>query len=407
MRDFNYSKNKDLYRKAILFFIVLMFLGLIISYLDPGQYEWAFYFQFFLVIVLSVLLFLYPKKETNGMKFLIITLTTIYFYTLFIIYPQTSSTIILLAIIPGAVILFFQPMLFYLSLCLNIIFMTVIFGYVFFIDKGDNYPYLYLDLIGNMINFLGSQGLLFLIFYFSHTRMKQLQLYYEQIQQAERLKTTGQLAAAVAHEIRNPITVVKGFLQLYKEDDSIDKQKKEHFSLMLDELNVAETVISDFLSIAKPKGNIDSSTVNVKNAILSVTDLIQSYALLHNISLKIDVQNEYIISCSLMEFKQLMINLLKNAIEASPNDGTIDIEVKEKKKFIEILVIDSGCGMTKEQLSAIGTPFYTLKSKGTGLGLMICFNIVQKYNGSIQFQSEEGKGTKVSICLPSQKAESQ
>jgi two-component system sporulation sensor kinase B len=279
--------------------------------------------------------------------------------------------------------------------------MTIIFSYVGLFDKGENYLYIYMDLFGNYLNFLASQAVFCLIFYLSHTRLLNQQFYFEQSKQAERLKSSGQIAAAVAHEIRNPITVVKGFLQLYQEDQSFCAMKKEHFAMMLDELQTAETVISDFLSIAKPKDALETHTVNIKDALNSVVDLLNSYALLNNISLKLDVKEDLYISCSLIEFKQLLINLLKNAIEASPFAASINVFAKVKDNYIEIHLVDSGTGMSNEELNSIGIPFYSLKSKGTGLGLTICFNIVNKYNGHIDFQSEKGKGTTVIIKFPS------
>lgn len=104
--------------------------------------------------------------------------------------------------------------------------MVITFSYVIFIDKGELYTYLHHDILGNIINIIAVQALLFFIFHLSFKRMKKQQLYYEQLQQSERLKMVGQLTAAVAHEIRNPITVVRGFLQLFKEDDSFDDSKK-------------------------------------------------------------------------------------------------------------------------------------------------------------------------------------
>ncbi|MFC0471608.1 HAMP domain-containing sensor histidine kinase [Halalkalibacter kiskunsagensis] len=403
MKDLRSAANKKLYNISMGFIIVFMLLGLVVVFLRSDVIGWGFYVQVLLVIVLSTLLLLYPKKETNYMKTFIIVVTMFYFYTLFIMYPETSSTLLLICLIPGVSILFFLPKLFYLSLIINGLLMTFIFSYIFFSDHGKNYPHIYDDLIGNLINFFASQALLFLIFYLTYTRMRKQQLYYQQIQQAERFKTTGQLAAAVAHEIRNPITVVKGFVQLYKEDQSIPKQTKEHFSLMLDELHTAELVISDFLSIAKTKEQGEVNIINVSNCLHSVVELIYSYALLHNVKIKVDVEEGCYISCSLMEMKQLFINLLKNAIEASPFGGTLLLEARMKNRFVEVNVIDSGNGMTAEELKQIGTPFYSLKSKGTGLGLTICFNIAHKYNGTIHFTSELGKGTKVKLQFPAKK----
>ncbi|KIL49282.1 sensor histidine kinase [Jeotgalibacillus soli] len=404
MKEFNSLINFKLYRLSIMLVISLMLSGLIVVYMSSSEVGWGFYLHSLLVLLLSLLLLSYPKKETMFMRSLIILVGTVYFHTIFILYPETSSTLILLCLMPAASILFFQPMLFYFSLLLNGLFLTVAFSYIYYVDKGALYPHLYMDLIGNIINFLGSQALLFLVFYLSDLRIKRQQLYYEQIQQAERLKTAGQLAAAVAHEIRNPITVVKGFIQYYQVDQSLKKEMKDHFSLMMDELKAAETVISDFLSIANPINNKDIDTVNVKTALLKVADLIQSYALIQGITIKLDVEEDRFIACNLIEFKQLMINLLKNAIEASPIESSLVVTAKKRKNCIEIKVIDEGSGMTEEEMKFIGTPFYSLKNKGTGIGLMISFSIVQHYNGSIQFTSNKGKGTTVTMSFPSKKA---
>jgi two-component system, sporulation sensor kinase B len=402
MRDFNSLLDFKYYRTIIAIINVLMVLGLIDGFMR-NHLHWKFFIHLLLVLLLFISLWIYPKKETHFMKVIIVIESIVYLYTLFIFYPDITSSFILLCIIPGISILFFLPKLFYFSLIVNIFFMSIIFSYISLYDKGQNYAYLYMDLPGNVVNFLASQTVLYFIFYLSLTRLENQQLYFEQSQQAERLKTSGQIAAAVAHEIRNPITVVKGFLQLYQEDQPFDKKKQEHFDLMLDELEIAETVISDFLSIAKPKDNLESHTVKVNDALHSVVELIHSYALLNNITLKLDVEEDLYISCSLMEFKQLLINLLKNGIEASPFGASIMIKAKGKNNYVKIDLIDSGNGMSEDELKLVGIPFYSLKSKGTGLGLMICFNIVHRYNGSLQFQSEKGKGTKVTIKFPSKK----
>jgi two-component system, sporulation sensor kinase B len=399
MRDLNSQLDYRYYRIIIALINVLMVLGLLDGFMRG--IHWEFFVHLLLVLILSISLWIYPKKETNFMKVIIVIESIVYLYSLFIFYPDISSSFMLLCLIPGISILFFLPRLFYFSLIINILFMTIIFSYISLVDKGDSYSYLYMDLPGNVINFLASQAVLYIIFYLSLTRLKNQQLYYEQVQQAERLKTTGQLAAAVAHEIRNPITVVKGFLQFYQEDQSFSKNKQEHFAMMLEELQIAEAVISDFLSVAKPKNEIESHTINVKDALQVVAELINSYALLNNVTLKLVVEENFYIACSLIEFKQLLINLLKNAIEASPFGAPLIIQAKEQNNYVKINLIDSGNGMTEDELKSIGMPFYSLKSKGTGLGLMICFNIVHRYNGSIQFQSEIGKGTNVTVKFPS------
>ncbi|WP_187118993.1 sensor histidine kinase [Bacillus marasmi] len=400
MKDLHSFANLKYYRLSIILIILFMFSGVYVVFTRSSAISLQFYVHLILVMALAFSLWVYPRRESLMIKATITILSMIYFYALFIMYPETTSTFVLLCLSPGIAILFFDPRVFYFSLGLNVLGLSSIFCYVNFIDKGQSYSNLYNDLTGNVLNSLASQATVFLIFFIMNSRIKKMQVYYEQIQQAERLKTTGQLVAAVAHEIRNPITVVKGFLQLFNEDKAF-VEKREHFRLMLDELNIAETVISDFLTIAKEKDTRDATQViNVKQSLYSVVDLIQSFALINNISIQIDIKEDSYINCSLIEFKQLMINLLKNAIEASPYGSTVSVQAKQNKLTVDISITDFGSGMTDEELKVIGTPFYSLKSKGTGLGLMICFNIIEKYNGAIRYNSEIGKGTMVTVSFP-------
>jgi two-component system sporulation sensor kinase B len=375
-----------------------MFWGFIYGYGRNTFEEYMFHLT--LVLSLTFSLWTYPKSESNLSKIIIVIETIIYFYSLLFLYPEIFSSFMLISLIPCVAIFFFIPNLFYFSIGINIFIMTIFFIYVWVYDKGVYYSYIYTDIFGNYINFLASQAVFYLIFYLTYTRILNQQYYYEQNQLAERVKSSGQIAAAVAHEIRNPITVVKGFIQLYQENQKSTHGTHEHFSLMLEQLQIAETVISDFLEISRPKENIKNQSVNIKEATQSVVDLINSYALLNNITLNLIFEDNYTINCNLIEFKQLLINLIKNAIEASPIGGLITLNVKQNNNYMEIVIIDSGNGMTDEELKSLGTPFYSLKSKGTGLGLTICYNIVHKYNGSIDFKSKKGNGTVATVRFP-------
>jgi two-component system, sporulation sensor kinase B len=121
---------------------------------------------------------------------------------------------------------------------------------------------------------------------------------------------------------------------------------------------------------------------------------------LHDNWIELHVDDNCYISVNIIEFKQLIINIIKNAIEVSNDGDTVLVEAKSEKGFVMIKVIDRGCGMTEAEIQSLGTPFYSLKNKGTGLGLMICYNIAQKYNGTIKFDSSKGKGTTVIIKFP-------
>jgi two-component system sporulation sensor kinase B len=379
-----------------------MVSGMIASlFMETAGLRFGNYLNAAEVTILSVLLLLYPKISGWWINFLIIIVGTAYFYTIFYVYPDTWSSFIFVCFIPAISILFFDKQLFIFSMVMNICLYLIGYGYILFMDKAETFGLLGVNVPGNVINFLGSQALLYCIFLLTYERIKKQQLYYKQLQQSERLKTTGQLAAAVAHEIRNPLTVVKGFLQLYQQEEKMDEGSKRNYSLMIDELNTAEHVLSQFLMLAKPDNDIKLEKVEVDYLLQSVTDLVKSYGILrdNNIFLR-DVQKDCYILVNTIEFKQLMINLLKNAMEASPYGEPIFIETEVQKELVEIKVTDHGCGMSEEEVQSLGTPFYSLKSKGTGLGMMICFNIVEKYNGKINIESKKGEGTTVKIQFP-------
>ncbi|WP_254778854.1 MULTISPECIES: HAMP domain-containing sensor histidine kinase [unclassified Bacillus (in: firmicutes)] len=392
--------NKKLYYSSTLIIIALMVMGLLVGNPLYPKMDLGFGLHIILVIIVSICFWLYPKYETHSFRMKFMVAAAAYIYTIFHLYPDAWSNFIFICLFPAFAILFFDTVLFYFSLVLNATLMMLTFAYILYFQTGNSFEYFRLDITGNIMNFIGSQVLLFLIFNFSYERIKKQRSYYEQIQQSERLKTTGQLAAAVAHEIRNPLTVVKGFLQYYEQDASFSVDVKRNLALMIDELNTAELVISQFLTIAKPDNDKKLVLIDVKEALQSVTDLIKSYGLLNDNEIELDVEEGCYIAANLIEFKQLMINLLKNAIEASKKGDSVFVSAHRNKEIIEITITDKGCGMSQEEVKALGTPFYSLKSKGTGLGLMICYNIVAKYNGDIQFSSSLGQGTRVDIRFP-------
>ena len=400
MKQFNKNKNKKQYYLIAIIAILLMASGLFVLNPRYGGKDIGYLIHLVLVVLLSASWLLYPKYERQFIRIIIMILAMAYFYTIFILYPDTWSTFIFLCFIPALSILYFDSKLFYFSFVSNALLITLMFSYIGFFDQSSDYSHIKLDFIGNIINFIGSQVIIYFIFHLTSDRIKKQQSYYEELQQSERLKTTGQMAAAVAHEIRNPLTVVNGFLQFYEKDNSFSDDVKSNLSLMIEELNTAEYVITQFLTIAKPDENQKMETVDVRKALQSVTDLLMSYGVYHQNKIDLQVEEKIYITANAIEFRQLFINLVKNAIEVSTKDDSVVIMAERKKKEIEIKIIDTGFGMSEEEVNSLGTPFYSLKSKGTGLGLMICFNIVEKYNGTIQFQSEVDQGTTVTVRFP-------
>jgi len=378
----------------------LMVIGVLFFNPRSGGTDPGYLFHCVLVALLAASLFIYPRYENHLFRKNIIILASIYFYLLFFLYPDTWSSFTLLCFIPAFSILFFDSKLFYFSFIFNFLLITVTFTYILFFDEGNEFAHIKLDLFGNINNFLGTQVILYFIFHLTSERIKKQQMYYERLQQSEKLKTTGQLAAAVAHEIRNPLTVVKGLLQFYETNNSFSQQGRNHLALMIDELKTAEHVLSQFLTIAKPDEHQHMEIVDVRESLQSVTGLLMSYGIYHQNKINLQVDEDLYIKANSIEFKQLFMNLVKNAIEVSGKDDAVVIKAEQKNNEVVIEVIDDGFGMTEEQVQSLGTPFYSLKSKGTGLGLMICFNIVEKYKGTIQFKSAVGQGTTVTVRFP-------
>lgn len=401
MRGFTMNCNSKIYYNLAAIVVVgVIIVGLFVFNPRAGQMDVGFFLHLLFAIIESLCILLYPKYRTRRFRFIFVIVSILYFYLLFILYPETGSTIILICFIPAIPIVFFDKKLFYFSIILNLALISFTFAFIKLSNYGNLYPYIKNDLIGNFINFIGSQLILFLIFYVTSERIKNQQVYYEQMKHSEQLKTTGELAAAVAHEIRNPLTVVKGFLQLYKQDNVIDDKNKKNFSLIIEELDAAEQVISQLLVLSKPPKDKKTEKLDVKNVIHSVTDLLQSYGYLHRNNIEVFVEDDCTIEINKIEFNQLLVNLIKNAIEATTSGDAITVTAMKKEGLVEIKITDKGQGMSNQELELLGTPFYSLKSKGTGLGIMICNNIVANYKGKMTFHSSKGQGTTVTIHFP-------
>ncbi|MFK2826910.1 ATP-binding protein [Bacillus sp. B190/17] len=226
------------------------------------------------------------------------------------------------------------------------------------------------------------------------TRRKQTE---QLLLNAEKLAAVGQMAASVAHEIRNPLTTVRGFIQLVKEDF----KEGSHFHLVLDEIDRINFIISEFLVLSKPNV-VHFHTKDVKQVLDETIALFQAQASMNNTQIATEFgNNELIINCNDNQLKQVFINLFKNSMEAMPFGGKLTIRVNQKgKQAVSIQIIDEGEGMREEQIQRLGTPFYTTKETGTGLGYMIIKRIIEQHDGMLDIHSKANKGTAVEITLP-------
>lgn len=219
----------------------------------------------------------------------------------------------------------------------------------------------------------------------------------ELLRRSEKLTTVGQLAAGVAHEIRNPLTTLKGFLQLQQEKQRIVPL---HIELMLSELERINLIVSEFLILAKPQA-VHFQNKDVRYIMADVISLLDSQAHLCGIEFETKfAEQPAIVHCEENQLKQVFINIVKNAIESMSDGGSISVELWDNIDSVVIVISDEGEGIPEDILPKLGEPFFTNKESGTGLGLMVSQRIIQAHKGHMEIQSEYGRGTVVMIKLP-------
>ena len=228
----------------------------------------------------------------------------------------------------------------------------------------------------------------------------ELQRLKDEVDRMERLSLVGQMAASITHEIRNPMAVIRGFIQLLNERSDPDQQS--YFRIVLDELDRANGIINDFLSLAQNR-IVQKEPGNLNELLNDVIPLIWA-----DMNMRGQVFESKL--CEQMdelelngkEIKQLILNLARNGMEAMNDKGVLRIETLNLQDTVQLRVIDSGVGIPKEKQERLFDPFFTTKTNGTGLGLALCLSIVERHNGKIHVESEPGQGTTiiVSFCKP-------
>ncbi|MCK9313203.1 MAG: PAS domain S-box protein [Methanocorpusculum sp.] len=197
----------------------------------------------------------------------------------------------------------------------------------------------------------------------------------------DQLNTVGEMAAGIGHEIRNPMTTVKGFLQILSQDEDFIHHQ-QYFNLMLDELERANAIISEFLALAKNK-LVDLQPRNLNSIITAIFPLLQADAILADKSIVLDLAEIPDLLLDEKEIRQLLLNLVRNGLEAMQAGGTVHISTCLEEDQVVLSVQDEGNGIDQDLLDKLGTPFVTTKDNGTGLGLAICFSIVAHHEASI------------------------
>ncbi|WP_251670636.1 MULTISPECIES: ATP-binding protein [unclassified Sporosarcina] len=217
---------------------------------------------------------------------------------------------------------------------------------------------------------------------------------------SDQLSTTGEIAASVAHEIRNPMTTLQGFLQLLEHE--VEGNAQKYVMIIQEEVKRMNDILNEMLSLSKPSTDV-MSLFSLDSLVDEVLLLLRPKALLDQINLVYEnfIEEPLLIKGNPNRIKQIFVNLIKNSMEAMDSSGTLTVNLYEgDAKTVDVMIADTGTGMSPEILETIFLPFVTLKEGGTGLGLPFVKKTVNEYGGNISVKSEVGKGTEFLISFP-------
>jgi signal transduction histidine kinase len=221
---------------------------------------------------------------------------------------------------------------------------------------------------------------------------------HEKLRRKEKLAVVGQMAAAIGHEIRNPLSSLKGFTQLQQERYP---DTNDFHPIMIEEIDRINSIVNDLMTLGKPK-NIKFSKASINEIIAYTLSITQQQAQRQDVTVEVEMDGQLPpLDCDEKQLKQVFINLIKNAIESMPDGGKIKVNVKvleNQKMFISIK--DEGNGIDEETSLNLGEPFFTTKKDGTGLGLMVTNQIIKDHNGDFLIEKSQDKGTIVTVILP-------
>ena len=361
---FAYIKNMDLEEKSIFLEIALFSsLYMLFRNIDLKNYAYA-------IVFLNIpLLIAYLKRKTKTAVLISITL-------IIFIYTNLNISLILLII---EYVLYF---IIYSGLMkkneLNIRSITTIFVsirtffiafqstfYLFF----DTNPYHLLLNISTMVIFLVATA-------------------YKEIRTS---------LFKITHEIKNPLAVCRGYLDMLAEDNY--KKYKEYIPIISSEINRTLLLMDDFLDYTKVK--INKEDVDLILLLEEISLELKPLFKKNNIKTKFNIPDDEIyLDLDYNRMKQVLVNIFKNSVEAKSDDTTITVDINEHKDMVDIIISDTGVGMSKEVLEKIGQNFYTTKERGTGLGVSLSKEIIALHGGKIRYESTLGQGTKVYISLP-------
>lgn len=221
-----------------------------------------------------------------------------------------------------------------------------------------------------------------------------------QLERSHQLSMVGQIAAGVAHEIKNPLASIKGALEIISDGNTSPDDKEEFKGILFSEIRRMDGSITEFLNFARPK-ETKLERLDLSELIPTTIKSVEAHALKQGIAIQKDIEDGIIINGDKEKLHELMLNLLLNAIQVSEPDSIIEVGLENRDSSTALLTVkDSGEGIEKTNLDRIFEPFYTTKASGTGLGLAIVKAIVESHDGNIEVESQPARGTKIEVSLP-------
>lgn len=220
-----------------------------------------------------------------------------------------------------------------------------------------------------------------------------------ELEHYEKMNTVSQLAAAVAHEIRNPMTTVRGFLQMLGTSHNISPIDKSYITISIEELDRAQSIINEYLSISKPQ-KMNMESFNLTEVLHNSIQIISAYAAVNNIHITSEIDPDLYLYGHKHEIQQVLMNLMKNGIEAMEGGKTLEVFARENPNGFEINIKDEGCGIAEEDMKWLGTAYYSNKEGGTGLGLAVTYEIIKRMKGKIDVKSKLNSGTTFTLLFP-------
>lgn len=222
--------------------------------------------------------------------------------------------------------------------------------------------------------------------------------HHKEMNRREELARLGEMGAVMAHEILNPLAGIKGFAQLVETSTNIDQAHRHAEKIVTQSLRM-EALVNDLLAFARDDQG-ERQTTDLTTVIQECIVLVRMECDTRNVNIDVDTPTPLKVNVVTDRIVQMLLNLMKNAIQAMPDGGVLAIGVRQKGGFVHISVKDNGIGITPDHLQRIFEPFWTSKSQGTGLGLALCRKVAEEHGGDLTVESAPGAGTEFTVTLP-------